>query len=1556
MIVGLAFAFIMGMCLKQNVADASASSGSWHAYYYNNQDLSGNPVNSKVINYGQNSSFEEDNGHGSPMAKVNANHFSAKYVTEENLPSGDYVIRTRADDGVKVLVDGKNVLNRWTDGGYHENAVKVHITDTSKGDLHSIEVLYYDNISVSHIYTSIEPYSIPTDNWIGEFYPNETFKGNPVILGGKGALKPLSELNFNWAKNSPIELIPKDHFSAIFTKTANITSSGTYKINVAADDGVKVTVDGKIVINSWNQGSHQDINGMVDLSKGTHTVKVDYFDYSSTAKINFSLKKIPEEDWVATYYNNENLSGSPVNSQVIPHGSNGSLDENNGRHAPMAKVNDDHFSAKYVSSKHLTAGDYVIRTRADDGAMVYVDGKVVLNRWTDGGYHENAVKVHLTNTSAGDLHTIEVRYYDKTSVSHIYTSIEPFEIPDDSWIGEYYSNESFQGNAVIQGGDNALKALPDLNLDWGDGSPIELLPKDHFSANYQRTYKVQNSGMYQINVIANDGVKVQVDGKLVIDSWKNSNNEKRSALVQLTAGSHKVKVDYYDYSQAADIHFSMTPVPTDDWLATYYNNESLSGKAINSQVISHGANGSFDENNGRKAPMDDVNVNHFSAKYVSQKHLNAGDYIIRTRADDGAKVYVDGKLVLNRWSDGGYHENAVKVHLTNTSAGDLHTIEVHYYDKTSVSHVYTSIEPYKISTDGWIGEYYANDDLKGDAIIQGGSNALKPLSDLNLNWGKGSPLELIPADHFSASFNKIMKVSSSGIYNISVTANDGVRVKVDGKTVIDSWKNSNNERRDGLVNLPSGNHTISVEYYDYSQVADIKFSMNKVATDDWSAYYYNNENLSGNPIDEQVLSHGANGSLNQDNGKGSPTPKVNFDHFSAKYISQKHLSAGDYIIRMRADDGAKVYVDGNQVIDHWTDGGYNENAVKVHLTNNSNGDLHTIEVRYYDKTSTSHIFTSIEKYKVPANTWIGEYYSNDSFAGNAIIQGGDTALKPLKDIEINGTSDPMIKTLPDHFSARFVSNKNISAGDYIFRTKANDGVKIIIDGKTVIDQFNSKGYKEYAAKVKLENINGSTLHNIEIQYKDYSSTARLSLSVEPYNIPSTNWQAEYYPNDKLAGTATVIGGDYSLNDIGSIDFDWGKGAPVSGMPVDHFSARFTKNITIASTGTYKFTLNADDGVRLYVDNRLVVDSWENGAKTVNKEVDLAAGKHSVKLEYYDYTSSAHIHLFYDKVFKIVNEYKTTVYNYSLDDAVKAQSATSSDYANNTGPKTDQHPYSINGYISASGLHVSGTKGTIVNGPYNMRKCAGTGSDCTVLDVLRTNETVTILDKLTVDGSPWYHVNYVMDTWEVANAEEIKPYLDPLNFKIGTNAYYQFLKLNSSANLNPNEVNDKILKGMGILEGKATSFIQAGQTYHINEIYLIAHAMLETGNGGSQLANGVCYDPKSDAVISSCSTPVYNMYGIGAYDSTALKDGAAFAYHHGWDSPEKAIIGGASFIDSNYVGAGQDTLYKMKWNPDHPGSHEYATDIGWAVKQTNRISQLYGLLTSYSNVYDIPKYQ
>ncbi|MEB8126159.1 GW dipeptide domain-containing protein [Staphylococcus succinus] len=215
------------------------------------------------------------------------------------------------------------------------------------------------------------------------------------------------------------------------------------------------------------------------------------------------------------------------------------------------------------------------------------------------------------------------------------------------------------------------------------------------------------------------------------------------------------------------------------------------------------------------------------------------------------------------------------------------------------------------------------------------------------------------------------------------------------------------------------------------------------------------------------------------------------------------------------------------------------------------------------------------------------------------------------------------------------------------------------------------------------------------------------------------------------------------------------------------------------------------------------------------------------------------------------------------------------------------------------------------------------------------------------------IQHTPGKWEDANATEIKNAMDSNKLANDATQKYQFLRLDKSQNISADDLN-KLLVGKGILEGQGEAFSEAAKTNNINEVYLISHALLETGNGTSTLANGG--DVINDEVVTDKQTKYYNMFGIGAVDRDPIKQGFITAKNNGWDSVKKAIIGGAGFIADSYINKGQNTLYKMRWNPENPGVHQYATDVAWASHNATRIKNFYDSMGKLGKYFDINTYK
>ncbi|WP_405587504.1 glycoside hydrolase family 3 C-terminal domain-containing protein [Streptomyces sp. NBC_01190] len=119
----------------------------------------------------------------------------------------------------------------------------------------------------------------------------------------------------------------------------------------------------------------------------------------------------------------------------------------------------------------------------------------------------------------------------------------------------------------------------------------------------------------------------------------------------------------------------------------------------------------------------------------------------------------------------------------------------------------------------------------------------------------------------------------------------------------------------------------------------------------------------------------------------------------------------------------------------------------------------------------------------------------------------------------------------------------------------------------------------------------------------------------------TGLKGEYFTNKTLSGTPALT------RDDPNIDFDWVLGSPDPSIPVDGFSARWTGTVTAPATAAYTFSATSDDGSRIYLDDKLIVDNWsDHGSATVKSDpVQLTAGQpHTLRVEFYDSAQNASV--------------------------------------------------------------------------------------------------------------------------------------------------------------------------------------------------------------------------------------------------------------------------------------------------------------------------------------------
>ncbi len=120
-------------------------------------------------------------------------------------------------------------------------------------------------------------------------------------------------------------------------------------------------------------------------------------------------------------------------------------------------------------------------------------------------------------------------------------------------------------------------------------------------------------------------------------------------------------------------------------------------------------------------------------------------------------------------------------------------------------------------------------------------------------------------------------------------------------------------------------------------------------------------------------------------------------------------------------------------------------------------------------------------------------------------------------------------------------------------------------------------------------------------------------------------RGEYFDNNRLAGEPRVVRTD------AEIDFGWTLNAPARGIPFDWYSVRWTGSLVAPAGGVRRLGIEGNDGWRLFLDGRLLIDNWTKRSYGAHlAEVTLAPGSsHDIRLEYFESTGNARVKLVWD---------------------------------------------------------------------------------------------------------------------------------------------------------------------------------------------------------------------------------------------------------------------------------------------------------------------------------------
>jgi hypothetical protein len=125
--------------------------------------------------------------------------------------------------------------------------------------------------------------------------------------------------------------------------------------------------------------------------------------------------------------------------------------------------------------------------------------------------------------------------------------------PVGQFRSEFFNNRTATGSPVLSRCDDAV------NWDWGSGSPGAGVNVDNFSARLVGQFNATRGGVHTFRTIADDGVRVFVNGVGIIDGWVDQPPTTYIREVELPVGTHEVRIEYYESAGGAVLRYSVVP-------------------------------------------------------------------------------------------------------------------------------------------------------------------------------------------------------------------------------------------------------------------------------------------------------------------------------------------------------------------------------------------------------------------------------------------------------------------------------------------------------------------------------------------------------------------------------------------------------------------------------------------------------------------------------------------------------------------------------------------------------------------------------------------------------------------------------------------------------------------------------------------------------------------------------------------------------------------------------------------------------------------------------------
>ena len=295
---------------------------------------------------------------------------------------------------------------------------------------------------------------------------------------------------------------------------------------------------------------------------------------------------VPDQSWVAEYYNNNDLDGAPV---LVRKEEGEFIDRYyNGASSAECFVGAENYSVRWTRKLTVVGGIYRFSVTGDDGVRLYIDDKLKIDEWRYQSPTTFNANVELTT----GVHDIRLEYFQGGVIAQARLIWGPSNsscsqmVASDHWRGEYFNNIYLAGNSVMTRDDGISDSL---NFNWGGDGPSSACNvfADYFSARWTRTVNF-GAGTHRFTVGVDNGVRLWVGGQLIIDQWADLPPRTLTGNISFsTAGSREIRLEFFEALGGASVSLSWasSPAPPSNLAAT-----AASSSQINLSWIDNSGN------------------------------------------------------------------------------------------------------------------------------------------------------------------------------------------------------------------------------------------------------------------------------------------------------------------------------------------------------------------------------------------------------------------------------------------------------------------------------------------------------------------------------------------------------------------------------------------------------------------------------------------------------------------------------------------------------------------------------------------------------------------------------------------------------------------------------------------------------------------------------------------------------------------------------------------------------------------------------------------------------